>query len=112
MRPNIQFTITNIRGNKNTTGDLLLLAGVPNKRWFVGELYISISGAVLSNLTEFQIPTGVGGTFILKANGDGTIQPFFHLKNIFLGIGRDLLLTINTINGETITVAGWAEQRG
>lgn len=113
LRPDILFTTTPFRGSLSAETDLTLLEGLPHKRWFIGELLITVAEAVMSVDTQLVIPSGSGGLNIFKAIGDSQKQPIFKLSNILLEVGQPLLVTAEALTaGEVFTFSGWAQQRG
>lgn len=112
LRPNIFFPTTIIQATRNSDGDTTLLPGIPNKQWYIGELIISISGGVFTNLALLELPTGIGVDRVLRFSGDGLRQPFIVLKDIIYPVGAQALATLIGLSVEVLTFRGWAQLRG
>lgn len=110
MKPSGRWPIVEFNGSLSFSGDLDLLIGVPGAFFVIGQLDISVSGAILQVASSIELVTE--GVTIFKQNGDAVVQPFVQLPGLVLPIGGGLTLSVNKASTEVVTCNGWAEIRG
>lgn len=110
MKPSGRWPIVEFNGSLYFSGDAELLTGQPGTFFVIGQLDISVSGAILPVASYIELVTGVVSIF--KQGGDAVVQPFLQFPGLVLPIGGGLTLGFIKTSTEVVTYNGWAEVRG
>lgn len=110
MKPSGRWPVIEFNGSLSFSGNTELLTGQPGAFFVIGQLDISVSGAVLPVASFIELVSGA--TSLFKQGGDAIVQPFIQLPGLILPIGGGLTLSLTKTSTEVVTYNGWAEVRG
>lgn len=110
MKPSGRWPVIEFNGNISDTDEVTALLPQAGAFYVIGQLDISVSGAILPVASYIELVTG--GVSIFKQGGDAVVQPFLQFPGLVLPVGGGLGIGANITSTEVITYNGWAEVRG